>query len=183
MTTTQNMYKDKRSASERLGALEAALPSIIGALGKQIDPLTTKISQLTEAVNELRLYTDVLVGLAGTDAVVEKVREVRTAQANEQMASEDADTAKAVESGVLKPADVVTQNSVIVISATGSDGVRQIPDHRRIAFAQVKEEVKDLMLGKAKGDVLTLPDKSTITVVDVYDVDHLALHPPQTQGE
>lgn len=175
MTTTQKMYQDKRTASERLGALEAALPAIIGALGKQIDPLTNSVRQLTDAVNELRLYTDVLVGLAGVDAVADKVREVRTAQANEQMAAEDADTAKAVESGTLVPAEVVSPNSVIVITATGTDGVRQIPDHRRISFAQLKEEVKPQMEGKSKGFVLELPDKSTLTIVDLYDVNQQAI--------
>lgn len=174
-TTTQQMYQDKRTASERLSALENTIPSILRAVGAQIDPLTQQMQALVEAVNELRMYTDVLVGLQDVNVVAEKVREVRLAHANEQMAEEDADTAQQVSKGFLVPTETCDEGSVLVISATDASGQPSIPDHRRVAVAQTKPDVKPLLVGRKVGETITLPDGSTVTIREAYRVDTKAV--------
>lgn len=181
MTTTQNMYKDKRSASERLSALERTvsalentIPAVIQAVGRQIDPLTKDTRLLTEAVNELRMLVDVLVGLNDQNVIAEKIREARIAQANAEMEAEDKDTLLNVEKGILVEAKEVAEDSLIVISSVDPSGTPSIPDHRRVAVQAAKAEVKPLLVGKTEGDSITLPDGSTVTIRKVYKIDQVA---------
>ncbi len=175
MTTTQNMYKDKRSASERLASLESTIPAIVNAIGKQIDPINQNIQQLVTAINELRVYTDAVVGMLGAEAVAVKVAEVKTEQANQQMAEEDADTERRVKAGELVPTETSADGSILVVSSFGPDGKAQVPAHRRMAVAQVKEELRPQFVGKKVGDFVTLEDGSRIEILQVFSIDQQAI--------
>jgi hypothetical protein len=161
--TTKQFLKDKRNALERIDALENMFPNLIQALGRQIDSVKNKQNFLDELM-------DAIIGTVGAEKVAESLKDSRLQRALKEAESQKESTAKAVAEGKLKTAEIVGDNSVIVISSNNTATGESVgAGWFRFHVSEIKPEVKAMLVGQSVGFEGT-EGGNTFKLLEIYDV-------------
>lgn len=162
-TTTQEMYKQKKSALERIEALESMLPNLIQALGRQIDDMKTQLNGLAELV-------DTMIGLIGVEKVEAELKSNRLKTATEKAEQQKAHTAKMLAEGRLVSAETVGDNSVLVLRVNSIETGEPVgTGWFRFHVSEIKPEIRETMKGQTVG-FKGADELQTFEILEIYDV-------------
>lgn len=163
-------HKTSGVATERQrGDIRSELDALSARLGAVIPQVNQAFKKINEKADELARVCAALTKLTGQQAVTEEIQRQHIEELNAESAAAGAIIEKAVAAGTMAPTDTITANNNIVVTTERQpDGTIRQPEFIRSALGIYVDEVKEKLLGKKVGDVVTMEDGSTITVVEVY---------------
>lgn len=126
-------------------------------------------SEINEQVTSMGRAVTALVELTGKDDVLAEVARQRRVELAEESAKVGEAVAAAVAKGAMEAVATVEQPSDLVVSTeTGADGTVKMPERIYSPLHAYREPANTLLVGKAVGDVVTLPNGDTVTVREIY---------------
>lgn len=141
---------------------------------KQLGPME-RIAQLEEgmqtiflAFNDQKKRQDALMGtlaaiesILGVDVVQARADELLVLRAQESIVA-------AIGRGEIAPAEVITEQGVLVGVLTDSNGAVQRPGRLQFDVASLREEIREALIGKGVGATAQTPDGATFSVLEIY---------------
>lgn len=156
-----------RTISERVQDMEMRIPMFLAQANSSLNNLAGRLGENAEILNAL-------VELFGQDIVSQRVNENRLKRATEQAEEQKAGIAEGVKKGLLVPATVVGEKTLIVTEVKDKDGNVEPPGRLQMEAAKLTPAFRPLFEGKGVGTVVPAPAGGTLTITDLYD----AVDPP-----
>lgn len=170
-TDTRVLAKQSQTAMQRLDNLEATAQNIIDGANRSLQALANRVEGLENrgrAQNELiRAAVDIL----GRDTIDARVLVNRDADAVAQAEREKQELELLKTQGIAKAAETVAVNGLVAGVEKKPDGTAKVPGYTQAFLDNLPQELKDLLVGKKVGDVVTLPgDAGTFELQQIYDI-------------
>jgi hypothetical protein len=153
--------KQRADALSLIAALNNRLQSVVAQLNAELTKVNEKIDGLARVCSAL-------TKLGGEVEVTAEIQRQRHAELNEESSQIAEIIKKAVEAGTMVAGDTIEERSIVVSTERDPQGTIRQPEFIRTPLSSYVDEVRDLLVGKKVGDVVTMEDGSTITVVEVY---------------
>lgn len=171
--TTKDAISAQRKATtalDRVNALEVAVERLARAMKKFFDDTSKQVTQQGEQLAQAVELLDATVKLMGGDAVAKAVDDNRIERATAELERSQKALAAALEKGVVKPSDVITDNCILVAVETKADGTAVPPGRFQYHIDQISEPSRSQLLGNKPGHQIDTPAGTVFKVLEVYEV-------------
>jgi hypothetical protein len=149
---------------DRVKALEELTEGLAGFVQQEVGQVKQALTNLVEVLNGV-----IAAGGEGFELKVqEAVNAAQAQRAAEKIEREKAMIAQLVATGVLVPADVVGEESIVVGREFSLEGQLLGSGRSQVRFSQFTEEAKEKVLGQAVGFVIEVPT-GKFEVLEVYN--------------
>ena len=170
-TSTTPTVPEPKSPTERLTHLESLAEGIVrGYMGfyREINDLKSRLVKTEQVLGEAMQFVYGVERCFLDGKTVDKDT-LRESILNNRIDSMKAEVTKHITDGLLKSAEVTTDQSFIVFRDIAVDGTVLDP-RNQIVVSNVKGELKEKFLGKKVGDLVSvLPDRN-IEILEVYEI-------------
>lgn len=157
-TVANYAAKRANNAMERLAELEAKLGRMESLL---------KLS--SEKADAAVVLCDAISDIVGSDAVAAKVQENQLRRAQVVAEEQAKSVTMAIENKIIVPAEVVADESLVVLVEKDKEGNVVPPGRLQLWFRDLTEDFKAKFLGAKVGDVVEGLLERTATVAEVYN--------------
>lgn len=170
-TDTRVLAKQQRTAFERLEQMERVAQDIIDGTNRVLQTFGQRIEALENRGRAQAELTRAAVDLLGREAIDARVLVNRDADAVAQGEREKAELELLKTQGIAVVATTVGEKSLVTGVEAQPNGTAKVPGYTQAFLENLPQELKDLLLGKVVGDVVTLPrDAGTFTINAIYDI-------------
>lgn len=171
--TTKDAISAQRKATtalDRVNALEVSVERLARAMKKFFDDTAHQVQQQGEQLAQAVEALDATVKLLGADAVAKAVDENRIQRATAELERSQKALAAALEKGVVKASEVITDNCILVAVETKPDGTAVPPGRFQYHIDQISEPSRSQLLGNKPGHEIATPTGNVFKVLEVYEV-------------
>lgn len=172
----------REDALNRIGNLEKAFQQLVPALEKSFKKAQEDNNEMSGAIDNLDRVLTALIEVVGKrlggsdepsllDQVKEVVKNNRIKEIESEAAQSDANLKVAVAEGKLIAAEAVkNENDILVTTQTNDKGEVLHPTRAFLTLGQFNPGVKELLVDKKCGDVITLPTGGSVTILEIYNI-------------
>ncbi len=153
--------KQRGNALERLDQIENKFQALVTQLRDAHIKIEERLDSVTRGMNAA-------ITLLGVDNVQNEAKRQHTEQLEEQAAATASNVEENVKAGLLETGECVAPLHLVVIQEKSPEGNVLPPSQVFTSFEDIVPEVKALLEGKKVGEVVTLPNGRTVTVLAVY---------------
>lgn len=173
------MSKDKRTVTEKIADLEAAM---INAY-QMMNNMAQDLAATKEAGNLLGMKTEAIIALLSSGSAVSNESVIASVQAQRAQRMAD-DVANLVAQGVLTATDTVSERSFIVARDLDKDGSGKVVNPRlQFVVSNLDEETRAKLVGKKTGELLTEEGKNQLEILEIYAIGQKEATPAAESSE
>lgn len=158
----QGVRAAQRSALQRIESLENDVAQIAAAF-QQV------FGQIEATINQTNRVLDALIEEVGAEKIQERMKATALKAATEQAEKAKASLAQAVEANQIRPAEVVTEQSIIVGRESDAEGNIIPPGYVQLAYFSVKPEFQERLLGQTVGHIVDTANGGAFEVTEIYE--------------
>jgi hypothetical protein len=158
----QSLRKQTRSALERIEVLEQMHERLVVGIDGILNQLNTRLSAIEETL-------EAVSGIIGPEQIANLIVENRKRRSEDAAAAAKAALDDAIAKGIMAPAEVIGENTLVVGRETDKDGNQVGASRIQLAFMGIKPQFRDQLLGKGVGTKLTTENEGTFEVIELYN--------------
>lgn len=152
----------RNDALTRIQMLEAKFSILTQQLQGVLKSQDEKMDNLARVLNAIG-------NILGMDTVMAEVRKQRLDELEAQAKATDDQVQAELAQGNLVVAETADSDDFLVVTTQkAADGTPLYPTRVHLPLEGYAPDVKPLLTGKKVGDVITLPNETTVTVLEIY---------------
>jgi len=161
--------KTRATAIQQLTAIQQQLSNVTKSHNNLAKLTHSNVLEINQRLDDVSIVLQALSQIVGIEQVNEKSKAIRIKLVEDEAKGNADSVQKAFEAGTLAKAELVTPESLIVMSIKKEDGSPTYPTKSYMAYTALKPEVQALVNGKKVGEIVTIPENNnTVEILDIY---------------
>lgn len=161
--------KTRATAIQQLTAIQQQLSNVTQSHNNLAKLTHSNVLEINQRLDDVSIVLQALSQIVGIEQVNEKSKAIRIKLVEDEAKGNADSVQKAFEAGTLAKAELVTPESLIVMSIKKEDGSPTYPTKSYMAYTALKPEVQALVNGKKVGEIVTIPENNnTVEILDIY---------------